>query len=185
MGTLWTSIYHTLLNLETSPDKFNQRTIAHLSAEDMLKSAVIAEKKFKHSPWEGADNPFIGQNFVVNNKAQSLWSFATSLKKMSLKSDFIRFFFMILDMYIVPGMGQTAPRGQNFDVNKKALSLYQFVVSFKEISLKFDFTQFFHDLIYVYSLRAGGMQPPWGQNIDFNSNVLSFHSFVEGFKQCL
>ena len=30
--------------------------IAHLSAEDMLKSVVIEEKKFKHSPWAGADN---------------------------------------------------------------------------------------------------------------------------------
>ena len=32
--------------------------IAHLSAEDMLKSVVIEEKKFKHSPRVGADNPF-------------------------------------------------------------------------------------------------------------------------------
>ena len=31
--------------------------IAHLSVEDMLKSAVIEEKKFKHSSWAGADNP--------------------------------------------------------------------------------------------------------------------------------
>ena len=31
--------------------------IAHLSAEDMLKSAVIEGKKFKHSPTVGADNP--------------------------------------------------------------------------------------------------------------------------------
>ena len=31
--------------------------IAHLIAEDMLKSAVIEEKTFKHSPWAGADNP--------------------------------------------------------------------------------------------------------------------------------
>ena len=30
--------------------------ISHLSAEDMLKSAVIEEKKVKHSPWAGADN---------------------------------------------------------------------------------------------------------------------------------
>ena len=30
---------------------------AHLSAEDMLKSLVIEEKKFKHSPWAGADYP--------------------------------------------------------------------------------------------------------------------------------
>ena len=46
-------------------------------------------------------------------------------------------------MYIAPGQGQTAPRGQNLDVNRKALSLYPFVASFKEISLKSDFIHFF------------------------------------------
>ena len=62
-------------------------------------------------------------------------------------------------MYIAPGQGQTAPRGQNFDVNRKALSLYQFIASFKEISLKSDFIQFFfHDLIRVHSPGAGGIQ---------------------------
>ena len=63
---------------------------------------------------------------------------------------------MIEYMFIAPGQGQTAPRGQNFDVNRKALSLYPFVASFKEISLKFDFTQFLH----AYSPGAGGIQPP-------------------------
>ena len=46
-------------------------------------------------------------------------------------------------MYIAPGQGKTGPRGQNFDVNRKALSLYLFVASFKEISLKSDLIQFF------------------------------------------
>ena len=63
-------------------------------------------------------------------------------------------------MYIAPGHGQRAPRGQNFDVNRKALSIYPFVAGFKEIFLKSDFLQFFHDLIHVYSPRAGGIQPP-------------------------
>ena len=64
-------------------------------------------------------------------------------------------------MYIVPGQGQTAPRGQNFYVNRKALSLYPFVASFTEISLKSDFIQFFfHHLIHVFSPRAGGIAPP-------------------------
>ena len=36
--------------------------IAHLSAEDMLKAAVTEEKKFKHSPRVGADNP-LGPKF--------------------------------------------------------------------------------------------------------------------------
>ena len=60
-------------------------------------------------------------------------------------------------MYIAPGQGQTAPRGQNFDVNRKVLSLYPFAASFKEISLKSDFI---HDLLHVFSPRAGGKQPP-------------------------
>ena len=63
-------------------------------------------------------------------------------------------------MYIVPGQGQTVPRGQTFDVNRKALSLDPFVASFKEISLKSHFIQFFQDLIHVYSPGAGGTQPP-------------------------
>ena len=70
---------------------------------------------------------------------------------------------MILYMFIAPGQGQTAPRGQNFDVNRKALSLYPFVASFKEISLKSDFIHFFYDLIHIYSPEAGGIQPLGGK----------------------
>ena len=54
-------------------------------------------------------------------------------------------------MYTAPGQGQTAPRGQNFDVNRKALSLCPCVASFKEISLKSDFIHFFYDLIHIYN----------------------------------
>ena len=46
-------------------------------------------------------------------------------------------------MFIASGQGQKAPMGQNFDVNRKALSLYPFVASFKEISLNSDFIHFF------------------------------------------
>ena len=64
-------------------------------------------------------------------------------------------------MYIAPGQGQTVPREQNCDGNRKAL----FVASFKEISLKSDFIQFFfffffHDLIHVYYPGAGDIQSP-------------------------
>ena len=57
------------------------------------------------------------------------------------------FFHDLIHVYIAPGQGQgqrqTAPWGQNFDVNRKALWLYPFVASFKEIYLKSDFKQFF------------------------------------------
>ena len=63
-------------------------------------------------------------------------------------------------MYIAPGQGQTVSRGQNFNVNRKALSRYPFIASFKEIYLKSEFVQFFHDLIHLYSPEVGGIQPP-------------------------
>ena len=72
-------------------NKFNQRTIGPvslMSAEDMLKSAVIEEKKFKHSPRAGADNQ-LGPNFDITRKALSLWSFVASLQRLS---DFIHIF---------------------------------------------------------------------------------------------
>ena len=51
---------------------------------------------------------------------------------------------MILYMYIAPGQGQTASRGQSFDVNRNALSLHSFVARLKKkMSLKSDFIQFF------------------------------------------
>ena len=49
------SYWQVVLELREKPED-HWSCIAHLSAEDMLKSAVIEEKKFKHSPWAGADN---------------------------------------------------------------------------------------------------------------------------------
>ena len=82
-------------------------------------------------------------------------------------------------MYIAPGQGQTAPRGQTFDVNRKALSLYPFVASLKNL-FKVFYTHF-NDLIHVYSPRQG-QTAPRGQSFDVNRNVLSFRSFVASFK---
>ena len=53
-------------------------------------------------------------------------------KKISLKSDFIQFFFMILCMYIAPEQWQRTPRGQSFDTNRTVLSLHSFVASLKK-----------------------------------------------------
>ena len=111
------------------------------------------------APGQGLTTPW-GRKFDVNRNILSLRSFVASFKKFSLKSDFIQFFVMILYMYIAPGQGQTTPWEQNFDVNRNILSLRSFVASFKNISLKSDFIQFFfHDFIHVYSPRAGADNP--------------------------
>ena len=56
------------------------------------------------------------------------------LKNMSLKSDFIQFFYDLMHVYS-PGAGADRPQVTNLDVSRKALSLYLFVTSFKEMSL--------------------------------------------------
>ena len=51
-----------------------------------------------------------------------------------------------------PRAGTDNPLGTNVDVNRKPLSLYPFVASFKTISLKSDFMHvFFHICPHVYS----------------------------------
>ena len=54
--------------------------IAHLSAEDMLKSAVIEEKKFKHSHWAGADNP-LGPKFLCQQEGLITMVVCCKIKK--------------------------------------------------------------------------------------------------------
>ena len=83
------------------------------------------------APEQGLTTP-CGRNFGVTRNILSLRSFVASFKKISLNSDFIQFIFMILYMHIAPGQGQTAPRGQNFDVNRNVFSFHSFVTSFKK-----------------------------------------------------
>ena len=62
---LHATIYHTLTQdtlIKQPKLEDHWSCIAHLSAEDMLKSVVTEEKKFKHSSWAGADN-LLGPNF--------------------------------------------------------------------------------------------------------------------------
>ena len=83
-----------------------------------------------------------GQNFYVNRNLLSLRSFVTRFKNISLTSDFIHIFLMILCMYIAPGQELTTPWGRNFDVNRSILCIRSFVASLIKISLKYDFIQF-------------------------------------------
>ena len=89
----------------------------------------------------GADNPR-GQNFDVNRNHLSLRSFATSLKKISFKSDLIQFFYYFMHVYS-PGAMSDSPQGTKFDFKRNVLSLHSFVASFKKMSLKSDFKQSF------------------------------------------
>ena len=90
-------------------------------------------------------------------------------------------------MYIAPGQGQTASRGQSFDVNINVLSIHSFVVN---ILLKSDFICFFM-IYYMYIAPgqvggwgggAGDYTAPMEQSFDVNRNFLSLRSSVASFK---
>ena len=130
-----------------------------------------------YSRRSGADYPR-GQNFDVNRNLLSLQSFATSFKKISLKSDFIHFFFMILYMYIhvAPGQGLTTHRGRNFYVNRNILSIWSFVAGFKKnLFGSLILCIFFFMILYMYIAPGQGQTAPRGQSFNVNRNVLSFH----------
>ena len=50
--------------------------------------------------------------------------------------------------------GADNPGGKNFNVNRNHLSPRSFATSFKKISFKSDFIQFFHYFIHVYNPAA-------------------------------
>ena len=54
-----------------------------------------------------------GRNFYVNRNILSLWSFVASLKKISLKSDFMQFFHDFIHVYS-PWAGADSPQGTKF-----------------------------------------------------------------------
>ena len=78
-----------------------------------------------YSPEAGADSPQ-GTKFWCQQKRLVTSFICCKFQRNHFEVWFYTIFFIIKYMHIGPGQGQTAPRGQNFDVNRKALSLYPF-----------------------------------------------------------
>ena len=83
------------------------------------------------APGQGLKTPW-GRNFDVNRNILSTSVICCKFKKISLKSDFIHFFYDFVHV-CSPGAGAAAPRVQRFYVNRNVLSLHSFVVSFKNV----------------------------------------------------
>ena len=136
----------------------------------MLKSVVIDEKKFKPSPWAGADNP-LGPIFYVNMKASSLWSFVASLKRIFSASDFVHIFSWFNKCIFIAGQGQTTSChfGHLQQVSKNVFEVWFYTIFFM--------------ILYMYIAPGQGLTTPWGRNFDVNRNILSLWSFVLSFKK--
>ena len=66
---------------------------------------------------------------------------------------------MILYMYIAAGQEQTTPGDKILMSTETSCHFAHLLQVSKQISLKSDFIPFFHDLIHVYSPRAGADSP--------------------------
>ena len=98
------------------------------------------------APGKGLTKP-LGRNFDVNRHIWSLRAFVASLKKISLKSDFMHFFHDFIHVYST-GTGVYSPQGTKF------------CCKFKNNVFEIWFYTFFHDLLHVYSPGAGTDKPP-------------------------
>ena len=111
--------------------------IAHLIAEDMLKSAVIEEKTL------GMGRQPIRAKILMSTGRPHHYGHLVQVYKESLQPLTLHTSFHDLINVYSRRSGADNPRGQKFDVNRNLLSLQSFATSFKKISLKSDFIQFF------------------------------------------
>ena len=142
--------------------------IAHLSAEDLLKSTVIEEKKFKYSPWAGADTPLWPK----------FWCQQEGLVTMVICSKFQKNHFNLW-LYTHLFMIQLQVRGRQ----QKPLVTLVICYKFKKNLFEVWFYTIFFMILYMYITPGQGLTTPWGRNFDVNRNILSFRSFPASLKK--
>ena len=78
------------INAQNKPED-HWSCIAHLRFEDKLKAVVIEEKKFKHSPWAGADNPLVPK-ILCQQEGLITMVICCMFERISSTSDFTHIF---------------------------------------------------------------------------------------------
>ena len=128
-----------------------------------------------------------GDKFLMSTKTSCHFSYLLQVSKKSLWSLILYNFFHDLYMYIhvAPGQGLTTPRGRNFYVNRNILTLWLFVASFKKISLKSDFMQFFSWFYTCMKPRGWGRQPPGDKVLMSTEMSCHFIHLMQVLKKCL
>ena len=94
-----------------------------------------------YSPGQGLTAP--EDKVLMSTDMSSHFVHLLQVSKKCLRSLMLYNFFHDLIYVYSHGAATDSPRGQIFDVNRKVLSLYPFVASFKEMSMKSDFIHFF------------------------------------------
>ena len=109
-------------------------------------------------PGQGLTTPW-GQKFDVNRNVLSFRSSDASLKTISLKSDFIQFFFHDY-MHIALGQGRQPPGDKILMSTERPYHFTHLLQVSKRSLWSLILYNFFHDLIHVYTPGQGGIQTP-------------------------
>ena len=100
------------------------------------------------------------QSFNVNRNVLSFHSFDASFKKCLWSLILYNLFYDLIHVYS-PGAGADSLQGTKFGSQQKGIITLPICCKFQRNLFEVWFhTFFFHDLIHVYSPRAGGIQPP-------------------------
>ena len=117
-----------------------------------FKKSVISLILYNKFSLAGADSPQ-GTKFWCQQICLVTSFICCKFKKNVFEIWFYTFFFFFFHdlIHVAPAQGQRDPRGLNFGVNRKALSLFPFVASFKKSLWSLILYSFVHDLIHVFS----------------------------------
>ena len=146
----------------------------------MLKSAVIEEKKFKHSPRVRADNPF-GPKFWYQQEGLITRVICCELKRISSISDFIHIFSWFNKCIYLEVRGRQH-QGTKIWCQQKPLAMSVICCKFQKNLFEVWFYTIFM-ILYMYIAPGQGLTTPWGRNFNVNRNILSLRSFVASFKK--
>ena len=125
----------------------------------------------------GADNPR-GQSFDVNRNLLSLRLFATSFKKIPLKSDFILSFFHDFIHVYSPGARADNSLGTKFWCQQEHLVTSLICYKLKKKILWSLILYFFFIILYMYIALEQGQTAPRGHSFDVNKKALSLYPLV-------
>ena len=146
------------MSTETSRHFLHLLQFSKTSLRSLILYNFFHDFIYVYSPGIGAVNS-LWRNFNVIRNSLSLRSFVASFKKISLKSDFIQFFFMILYMYIAAGQGQSTPGDKILMSTETSCHFAQLLHVSKKSLWSLILYNFFHDFIHVYSPGAWADNP--------------------------
>ena len=133
----------------------------------MLKSAVTEEKKFKYSPWVGADNP-IGPIFWCQQEGLITLVICCKFKKN------------LFNLWLYTHVHDLVVGDKILMSTETSCHLIDHLLQFSQTSLWSLILYIFLSWFCVYSPGAGA-DNPWGRNFDANRNILSLRSLVTSF----